>query len=47
MKTPIAESDGYSTFLPSIKQGKGSFVSRFFEYAIVPNDVQSKLVSEN
>jgi translation elongation factor EF-G len=33
--------------LLSITQGKGSFTSRFSEYAIVPNDVQSKLVAQN
>ena len=46
-KTPLAELDRYSTSLLSITQGKGSFTSRFSEYAIVPNDVQSKLVTQN
>ncbi|MDP7430633.1 MAG: hypothetical protein QGG97_03680, partial [Flavobacteriales bacterium] len=46
-KTPLAELDRYSTALLSITQGKGSFTSRFSEYAIVPNDVQSKLVAQN
>jgi len=46
-KIPLAELDRYSTALLSITQGKGSFTSRFSEYAIVPNDVQSKLVAQN
>ena len=45
-KTPLAELDRYSTSLLSITQGKGSFTSRFSEYAIVPNEVQNQLVNK-
>jgi elongation factor G len=47
VKTPLAELDRYFTSLLSIMQGKGSFISRFFEYAIVLNDVQCKFVTKN
>ena len=47
VKTPLAELDKYLTSFLSITQGKGSFICRFFEYAIVLNDVQCKFMNKN
>lgn len=44
-KTPLAELDKYTTALRSITQGRASFQSKFAEYAPVPSEIQSQLIS--
>lgn len=43
-RTPLAEMYGYSTAIRSITQGKGSFKSKFAEYALVPPAIQAELL---
>lgn len=43
-RTPLAELDKYSTRLRSITQGRGSFTSRFAEFASVPGNLQEELI---
>lgn len=43
-RTPLAEMFGYSTAIRSITQGKGSFKSKFAEYALVPPAIQADLL---
>jgi len=45
-KTPLAELDKYTTTLRSITQGRASFTSKFSAYALVPYDVQKRLIDE-
>jgi len=46
VKVPEAELHGYSTALRSFTQGKGTFTSKYAEYAPVPNHVQEELLSK-
>ncbi|NUM32319.1 MAG: elongation factor G [Bacteroidetes bacterium] len=43
-RIPLAEMFGYSTAIRSITQGKGSFKSKFAEYALVPPAIQAELL---
>ncbi len=45
-KTPLSELDKYSTSLRSITQGRGSYSSKFSEYAAVPSEIQKKLAAD-
>ena len=45
-KTPLAELDRYTTTLRSITQGRANFSTSFAEYAVVPYDVQQKLMAD-
>lgn len=46
-KVPLAELHQYSSSLRSITQGKAKFRQDFAEFAIVPQDVQKRLIEEN
>jgi elongation factor G len=45
-RAPLSELDKYSNTLRSITQGKASFKMRFFEYQLVPAEIQKKLAEE-
>ena len=45
-KVPLAELHNYSSSLRSISQGRAKYRRKFSEYAIVPMEVQQKLVAE-
>jgi len=45
-RMPLAELDKYSTGLRSMTQARATFNSEFLEYAVVPADVQAKLIDE-
>lgn len=46
-RVPLAELHQYASSLRSITQGKAKFKQEFAEYAIVPSEVQNKLMGEN
>lgn len=46
-RTPLAELDKYSTALRSFTQGRASFISRFAEFAPVPNNLQEELIKNH
>ncbi len=46
-KTPLAEMYQFSTALRSITQGKGSFTSKFAEFAAVPQAIQDDLLKKS
>ncbi len=46
-KTPLAELGKYSTSLRSITQGRASFTSSFAEFALVPTNIQEKLIKNH
>ncbi|MBN2789319.1 MAG: elongation factor G [Candidatus Delongbacteria bacterium] len=45
-KVPLSELYRYSTTLKTMTQGKGSFVTEFSHYEVVPYDVQAKIVEK-
>ncbi len=45
-RVPLAELYKYTTTLSSIAQGRAAYEREFLEYAMVPSDVQAKLVKE-
>ncbi|KAA6327738.1 Elongation factor G [termite gut metagenome] len=45
-RIPLKEMSSYSTALSSLTGGRASFIMRFSEYELVPNDVQDKLIKE-
>lgn len=45
-RAPLSELDKYSNTLRSITQGKASFKMRFFEYQLVPAEIQKKLAED-
>lgn len=42
-KVPLAELDKYSTSLSSLTNGRANYTMKFYEYALVPPDIQEKL----
>ncbi|MFT3946213.1 MAG: elongation factor G [Agriterribacter sp.] len=42
-KVPLAEMNDYASTLRSLTQGRAKFSKRFFEYAVVPFEIQKKL----
>jgi len=45
-RVPLAEMDGYSSSLRSITQGRAKFKMSFKEYAVVPFEIQRKLIDD-
>ncbi len=45
-RVPLKEMSSYSTALSSLTGGRASFVMKFFDYELVPTDVQDRLVKE-
>ena len=46
-RVPLAEMYRYSTTLRSLTQGRGTFVSEFVGYELVPQNVQEELIKKN
>lgn len=46
-RVPLAEIYRYSTTLRSLTQGRGTFVSEFVGYELVPQNVQEQLIKDN
>ena len=45
-RVPLSELDRYSTTLRSITQGRASYKGKYYDYALVPGDIQKKLTDE-
>ena len=45
-EAPLAEMFGYATDLRSLTQGRGTFIMRFKEYAIMPERIQTELLKK-
>jgi elongation factor G len=46
-KIPLKELSNYSISLSSLTGGRASFITKFASYELVPNEVQSKLMTEH
>jgi len=46
-RVPLAEMYRYSTTLRSLTQGRGTFISEFVGYELVPQNVQEELIKQN
>ncbi len=46
-RIPLKELANYSVALSSITGGRASFNSTFFEYQLVPNDIQNELIKQH
>jgi elongation factor G len=45
-EAPLAELFGYATDLRSLTQGRGTFVMKFAEYALMPERTQKELLQK-
>ncbi len=45
-EVPLAELFGYATDLRSLTQGRGTFIMKFHEYAVIPDRVQREILQK-